>query len=69
MKTITKIFVAAVALFGVAIAANAKSPKNTDNNVSSGTKQVAEHDLKVYGSAYTEATSSTVLPAKWVSTG
>ena len=50
MKTITKIFVAAVALFGVAIAANAKSPKNTDNNVSS----VAEHDLKVYGSAYTD---------------
>ena len=43
MKTITKIFVAAVALFGVAIAANAKSPKNTDNNVSS----VAEHDIEV----------------------
>ena len=54
MKTITKIFVAAVALFGVAIAANAKSPKNTDNNVSSGTEQVDEHDLKVYGSNYTD---------------
>ena len=54
MKTISKIFVAAVALFGVAIAANAKSPKNTDNNVSSGTEQVAEHDIKVYGSAYTD---------------
>lgn len=50
MKTITKIFVAAVALFGVAIAANAKSLKNTDNNVSS----VAEHDVAVYGSAYTD---------------
>ena len=50
MKTITKFFVAAVALFGVAIAANAKSPKNTDNNVSS----VAEHDIEVYGSSYTD---------------
>ena len=50
MKTITKIFVAAVALFGVSIAANAKSSKNTDNNVSS----VAEHDIEVYGSAYTD---------------
>ena len=50
MKTITKFFVAAVALFGVAIAANAKSPKNTDNNVSSST----EHDIEVYGSNYTD---------------
>ena len=45
MKTITKIFVAAVALFGVAIAANAKTPDNTDNNMSS--EKVAEHDLNV----------------------
>lgn len=50
MKTITKIFVAAVALFGVAIAANAKSPKNADNNVSS----VAERDIEMYGSNYTD---------------
>ena len=52
MKTISKIFVAAVALFGVAIAANAKNPDNTDNNVSS--EKVAEHDLNVYGGNYTD---------------
>lgn len=52
MKTITKFFVAAVALLGVANAANAKNPDNTDNNVSS--EQVAEHDMNVYGSNYTD---------------
>lgn len=52
MKTISKIFVAAVALFGVAVAANAKNPDNTDNNMSS--EKVAEHDLNVYGGNYTD---------------
>lgn len=52
MKTISKLFVAAVALFGAAIAANAKNPDNTDNNVSS--EKVAEHDLNVYGGNYTD---------------
>ena len=54
MKTITKFFVAAVALFGVATAANAKNPDNIDNNVSPDTEQVAEHDMNVYGSNYTD---------------
>ncbi len=52
MKTITKFFVAAVALFGVATAANAKNSDNTDNNMSS--EKVAEHDLNVYGGNYTD---------------
>ena len=54
MKTITKFLVAAVALFGVATAANAKTVNNTDNNVSPDTEQVAEHDINVYGSNYTD---------------
>ena len=54
MKTITKFFVAAVALFGVATAANAKNPNNTNNNVSPNTEQVAEHDMNVYGANYTD---------------
>ena len=29
--------------------AGTKSVKNTDNNVSSDTEQVAEHDINVYG--------------------
>ena len=31
-----------------------KAVKNTDNNVSSDTEQVAEHDINVYGSGYTD---------------
>ena len=54
MKTITKFFVAAVALFGVATAVNAKNPDNTGNNVSPDTEQVAEHDMNVYGANYTD---------------
>ena len=54
MKTITKFFVAAVALLGVATAANAKNSDNTNNNVSSDTEQVAEHDMNVYGANYTD---------------
>ncbi|MBO5053272.1 MAG: conjugative transposon protein TraN [Muribaculaceae bacterium] len=62
MKTISKIFVAAVALFGVAIAANAKNPDNTDNNVSS--EKVAEHDLNVYGGNYTDGDKFSGLTRK-----
>ena len=54
MKTITKFFVAAVALFGVATAANAKNPDNTNNNVSPDTEQVSEPDMNVYGANYTD---------------
>ena len=54
MKTITKFFVAAVVLFGVATAANAKTVNNTENNVSPDTEQVAEHDMNVYGANYTD---------------
>ncbi|PWB06469.1 conjugative transposon protein TraN, partial [Paramuribaculum intestinale] len=54
MKTITKFFVAAVALFGLATAANAKTVNNTDNKVSSDTEQAAEHDMNVYGTNYTD---------------
>ena len=43
------IILSAVAVLGMATPAFAKSKvaKNTDNNVSSGTEQVAGHDLKV----------------------
>ncbi len=34
--------------------AKTKAAKNTDNNVSSDTEQVAEHDINVYGSGYTD---------------
>ena len=34
--------------------AGTKSVKSTDNNVSSDTEQVAEHDLNVYGGNYTD---------------
>ncbi len=65
MKTITKLFVAAVALFGTATAVNAKTVKNTDNNVSSDTETVTEHDMTVYGAPTTPmATNLRVLPEK-----
>lgn len=34
--------------------AKTKAVKNTDNDVSSDTEQVAEHDINVYGSGYTD---------------
>lgn len=34
--------------------ARTKAANNTDNNVSSDTEQVAEHDINVYGSGYTD---------------
>ena len=46
----------AIAVLGMATTAFAKdkAPKNTDNNVSSDTEQVAEHDMNVYGANYTD---------------
>ncbi|WP_289744413.1 conjugative transposon protein TraN [uncultured Duncaniella sp.] len=64
MKTITKFFVAAVVLFGVATAANAKTVNNIENNVSSDTEQVAEHDLNVYGDSYTDGDKFSGLTRK-----
>lgn len=48
------IILSAIAILGMATPTFAKSKvaKNTDNNVSS--EQVTEHDLKVYGSDYTD---------------
>ena len=45
-----------VAVIGMASPAFAKTKavKNTDNDVSSDTEQVAEHDINVYGSGYTD---------------
>ncbi len=50
------IFLSAIAVLGIVTSAFAKSnaAKNTDNNVSSGTEQVSEHDLKAYGSNYSD---------------
>ena len=53
MKTISKIFLSAVAIFGFAVAGNAKNT-NTDNKVSPETEQVAEHDMNVYAGNYTD---------------
>ena len=46
----------AIAVIGMATPAFAKdkAPKNTENNVSPDTEQVAEHDLNVYGANYTD---------------
>lgn len=46
----------AIAVIGMATPAFAKTNKvnNTENNVSSDTEQVAEHDLNVYGANYTD---------------
>lgn len=50
------IILSAVAVIGMATPALAKdkAPKNTDNNMSPDTEQVAEHDLNVYGGNYTD---------------
>lgn len=50
------IILSALAMIGLATPAFAKNAKNTDVNVSSDTETstVAEHDLKVYGSNYTD---------------
>lgn len=50
------IILSLAALLGMAspVFAKTKAVKNTDNNVSSDTEQVAEHDINVYGSGYTD---------------
>ena len=50
------IILSLAALLGMSSPAFAKTKavKNTDNNVSSDTEQVAEHDINVYGSGYTD---------------
>ena len=52
-KTIILFLVAVIGLDSPAFA-KTKEVKNTDSNVSSGTEQVAEHDMNVYGSGYTD---------------
>ena len=46
----------AIALIGMVTPAFAKgkAAKNTDNNVSSDTETVAEHDMNVYGTNFTD---------------
>ena len=52
-KTIILFLVAVIGTVSPAFA-RTKAVKNTDNNVSSDTEQVAEHDINVYGSGYTD---------------
>ncbi len=52
-KTIILSFAALLGMASPAFA-RTKAVKNTDNNVSSDTEQVAEHDINVYGSGYTD---------------
>lgn len=52
-KTIILFLVAVIGMVSPAFA-RTKAVKNTDNNVSSDTEQVTEHDINVYGSGYTD---------------
>ena len=52
-KTIILSLAAVIGMASPAFAKN-KAVKNTDNKVSSDTEQVAEHDINVYGSGYTD---------------
>lgn len=52
-KTIILSLAAVIGMTSPAFA-KTKAVKNTDNNVSSDTEQVAEHDMNVYGSGYTD---------------
>ena len=52
-KTIILFLVAVIGTVSPAFA-RTKAVKNTDNDVSSDTEQVAEHDINVYGSGYTD---------------
>ena len=51
-KTIILSLAAVIGMASPAFA-KTKAAKNTDNNVSSDTEQVAEHDINVYGPGYT----------------
>ncbi len=46
-----------IAVMGVTtpVFAKSKTVKNTENNVSPDTEQVAEHDMNVYGGNYTDS--------------
>lgn len=48
------IILSLVAVIGTVSPAFARTVKNADNNVPSDTEQVAEHDINVYGSGYTD---------------
>ncbi len=52
-KTIILSLVAVIGMVSPAFA-RTKAVKNADNNVLSDTEQVAEHDINVYGSGYTD---------------
>lgn len=52
-KTIILFLVAVIGMVSPAFA-RTKAVKNTDNDVSSDTEQVSEHDINVYGSGYTD---------------
>ena len=52
-KTIILFLVAVIGMVSPAFA-KTKAIKNTDNDVSSDTEQVEEHDINVYGSGYTD---------------
>ncbi len=52
-KTIILSLVAVIGMVSPAFA-RTKAVKNADNNVPSDTEQVAEHDINVYGSGYTD---------------
>ena len=52
-KTIILFLVAVIGMASSSFA-KTKAVKNTDNDVSSDTEQVAEHDINVYGSGYTD---------------
>lgn len=53
LKTIILSLAAVIGMASPTFAKN-KAAKNTDNNVSSDTEQVSEHDINVYGSGYTD---------------
>lgn len=64
------IILSAIAVLGMATSAFAKgnAPKNTDNNVSTDTEQVAtqvaEHDINAYGGNYTDGDKFSGLTRK-----
>ena len=51
---IKKIFLTAIAVFGMAVAANATSVKGGTTPDSGAAAEVAEHDMNVYGANYTD---------------
>lgn len=50
------LFLSFIAVAGVTtpVFAKSKTVRNTENNVSPDTEQVAEHDMNVYGGNYTD---------------